>query len=111
MFPVVKKEIVDNRGWLKDAEFLDALAISQSAPGAMAVKTSVFVGEKLRGAKGTIVASLGAVLPSFFMILIIAIFFKNIQDNHYVIAAFKGVKPAVIALIFVPAITMSKKQG
>lgn len=111
MIPIIKKEIVDKRGWLKEGEFLDALAVAQSAPGVIAVNTSVFVGAKLRGAKGTLVASLGAVLPSFFIILIIAIFFKNIQNNQYVIAAFKGVKPAVIALIFVPAITMSKKAG
>lgn len=111
MIPIIKKEIVDSRKWLKEDEFIDALAVAQSAPGVMAVNTAVFIGKKLRGIPGVIIASLGAVLPSFFIILLIAMFFRNIQNNSYIIAAFKGIKPAVIALIFAPALSMSKKAG
>lgn len=111
MLPIIKREVVNNHNWLKDEEFIEALAIAQAAPGVLAVNTSVFVGYKLGGLKGVIAASLGAVLPSFFIILIIAIFFQDFQHNPYVIAAFKGIKPAVISLILVPAITLSKKSG
>ena len=100
MIPFIKAEVVENKKWLTEDEFLDALAVSQSAPGILAVNVSVYVGKRLRGVKGVVAASLGAVLPSFLIILIIAIFFKNFQDNPYVIAAFKGIKPAVIALIY-----------
>ena len=109
--PFIKKEVVENKKWLSEEEFLDALAVSQSAPGILAVNVSVYVGKRLRGIKGVVTASLGAVLPSFLIILIIAIFFKNFQDNLYVIAAFKGIKPAVIALVLTPAITLAKKAG
>ncbi|MGL4392170.1 MAG: chromate transporter [Fusobacteriaceae bacterium] len=111
MIPIIKKEVVDRKNWLAEEEFLDALAVAQSAPGVMAVNTAVFVGSKLRKTKGLIVSALGAVLPSFIIILIIAFFFRNVQDNKYVIAAFKGIKPAVISLVLAPAITMSKKAG
>lgn len=111
MIPFIKKEVVENKKWLTERDFLDALAVSQSAPGVLAVNVSVYVGKKLRGVKGLIVASLGAVLPSFFIILIIAIFFKNFQDNVYVVSAFKGIKPAVIALVLTPALTLAKKAG
>ena len=111
MIPFIKAEVVENKKWLTEDEFLDALAVSQSAPGILAVNVSVYVGKRLRGVKGIVVASLGAVLPSFLIILIIAIFFKNFQDNPYVIAAFKGIKPAVIALILTPALSLAKKAG
>lgn len=111
MIPIIRREVVDNHKWLKEEEFIEALAIAQSAPGVLAVNTSVFVGQKLGKTKGVIAASLGAVLPSFFIILFIAMFFTNVQHNPRVIAAFKGIKPAVISLILVPAITLSKKSG
>lgn len=111
MIPFIKKAVVEDKKWLTEEEFLDALAVSQSAPGILAVNVSVYVGKRLRGIKGILAASLGAVLPSFLIILIIAIFFQNFQDNKYVIKAFKGIKPAVIALVLTPALTLAKKAG
>lgn len=108
MLPVMEREIVEKKKYLKREEFIDILAIAQSCPGPFAVNTSVYTGVKIAGKKGGVVAALGAVLPSFIIILIVAIFFQNVQDNSYVKAIFKGVKPATVALILMPVYNMGK---
>ncbi|MGL5123397.1 MAG: chromate transporter [Fusobacteriaceae bacterium] len=108
MIPLIKENIVDNKKWMKEMEFIDVLGIAQSCPGALAVNVSVFVGWKLKRFLGILVAVLGAVLPSFIIILIIAIFFKNLENNSLFISIFKGIKPAIVALIIAPAIGMGK---
>ena len=65
MIPIIQKEVVDKRGWISEDDFMDVLAISQSAPGILAVNISIFLGHKLKGTKGSIVATLGSTLPSF----------------------------------------------
>ena len=108
MVPLIQKEVVDNKGWLDKEEFIDTLALAQSSPGPIAINTAVFVGFKYSGSLGSIIATLGSVLPSFIIILIIAIFFRDIRTNVYVDKAFKAIRPAVVALIAAPVITMSK---
>ena len=108
MVPLIQKEVVDNKGWLDKEEFIDTLALAQSSPGPIAINTAVFVGFKYSGSLGSIIATLGSVLPSFIIILIIAIFFRDIRANVYVDKAFKAIRPAVVALIAAPVITMSK---
>ena len=109
MIPIIQKEVVDKKKWINEEDFMDVLAISQSAPGILAVNISIFLGYRLRGVKGSIVATLGSVLPSFLMILLIAMFFTGYQDNPTVIKIFKGIRPVVVALIAVPMINMAKK--
>ncbi len=109
MIPIIQKEVVDKRGWIEEEDFLDVLAIAQSAPGLLAVNISIFLGYRLKGVKGSIVATLGSVLPSFLIILMIAMFFAGYQDNQTVIKIFKGIRPVVVALIAVPVINMAKK--
>ena len=109
MIPIIQKEVVDKKGWISEEDFMDILAISQSAPGILAVNISIFLGHKLKGTKGSIVATLGSTLPSFTIILMIAMFFAGYQDNPTVIKIFKGIRPAVVALIAVPMINMAKK--
>lgn len=109
MIPIIQKEVVDKRGWISEEDFMDVLAISQSAPGILAVNISIFLGHKLRGTKGSIVATLGSTLPSFTIILLIAMFFAGYQDNPTVMAVFKGIRPVVVSLIAVPMINMAKK--
>ncbi|MDP3452727.1 MAG: chromate transporter [Bacteroidales bacterium] len=111
MIPLIQKEVVERKGWLKDDEFIEFLAISQSAPGIMAINLSIFVGERLKGVKGSIAASLGTALPSFVMILVIAMFFQNYKDNDIVNRVFTGIRPAVVALIAVPFLTLSKSAS
>ena len=108
MIPVIQKEIVDKRGWVNNEEFMDMLAISQSAPGILAINISIFIGQRLRGIKGSIIAAIGTALPSFVMILLIAMFFNNFRDNEIVNRVFMGIRPVVVALIAVPLISLSR---
>ncbi len=110
MLPVIQSEIV-KRGWLREDDFTDIVALAQSAPGLLAVNISIFTGHKLRGTKGSIVATLGSILPSFLIILVIAMLFSGYQDNPAVIKVFKGIRPVTVALIAVPMITMAKKAN
>lgn len=108
MIPVIQREIVEKRAWVSREEFLDMLAISQSAPGILAINISIFIGQRLKGAKGSIVAAIGTALPSFLMILLIAMFFRNFRENDIVNRIFMGIRPVVVALIAVPLISLSR---
>lgn len=108
MVPLIENEIVDKRKWITKDEYIDLLAISQSAPGIFAVNIAIFIGYKLRGVKGSIVTALGTVLPSFLIILAIAIFFHSFQHNPIVERIFKGIRPAVVALIAAPTFSMAR---
>ena len=108
MIPIIQDEM-SRRGWISEEELPDIVALSQSAPGVMAVNISIFAGYRLRGVKGSIAATLGSITPSFCIILAIAMLFTSFKDNPWVIRAFKGIRPAVIALIAVPMVNMAKK--
>lgn len=107
MIAAIKSELV-NRNWLKDEDFVDIITLAQTAPGLFAVNISILTGYKLRGTKGSIVATIASCLPPFLIILLIAMFFTSFKDNEYVIRAFKGIRPVVVALIGVPMIDMIK---
>lgn len=92
MLPLIERELIAKRKWIEQKEFLDLLTLAQSVPGPIAVNTSVFVGYKVRGFGGAVAALLGAVLPSFVIILAIALFFADIRQNPVVDAAFKGMR-------------------
>lgn len=102
MVPLIQREVIERRGWLEREEFLNLLTIAQSAPGPIALNTSVFVGYKLRGYRGALASIAGIVLPAFSIILLVALFFSEIRENAIVEAAFKGMRPAVVALIIYP---------
>ena len=108
MIPIIQDEMA-RRGWISEEELPDIVALSQSAPGVLAVNISIFAGYRLRGVKGSIAATLGSITPSFCIILAIAMLFTSFKDNPWVVKAFKGIRPAVIALIAVPMINMAKK--
>ena len=109
MIPVIQDEM-SRRGWISEEELPDIVALSQSAPGVMAVNISIFAGYRLRGIRGSIAATLGSITPSFLIILAIAMAFTAFRDNPWVERAFMGIRPAVIALIAVPMIRMAKKS-
>ena len=98
----------DDKGWLSKEDFIDLFSVAQSLPGIFAVNISIFVGYKLKKVPGGIVCALGSILPSFFIILAIALFFTHVQDNIWVEKAFKGLRPAVVALIAVPCLTTAR---
>ena len=108
MIPIIQDEM-SRRGWISYEELPDIVALSQSAPGVLAVNISIFAGYRLRGVKGSIAATLGSVTPSFCIILAIAMLFTSFNDNPWVVKAFKGIRPVVISLIAVPMINMAKK--
>ena len=108
MIPIIEKEVIDNRCWIERKEFLDLLTLAQSAPGPISLNTAVFVGYKLYGYRGALTALLGVVLPSFMIILTVATFFSQIRHNQIVDAAFKGIRPIVVALMFAPALGFAR---
>lgn len=110
MISIIEREIVDKHKWLERESFLNLLAVAQSLPGILAVNIAVAIGDKLKGGKGSLVAALGTILPSFCMILIIAIFLTPdlIKNNEVLSAIFKGIRPAVVALIIAPVLNSAK---
>lgn len=107
MIAAIKSELV-KREWLRDEDFLEIITLAQTAPGLFAANISILTGHKLRGTVGSLVATIGSCLPPFLIILLIAIFFTGFKDNEYVIKAFKGIRPVVVALIGVPMVDMIK---
>lgn len=110
MLPLVRSEIV-KKGWMEEKDFPDIVALSQSAPGLLAVNISIFVGYRLKGTKGSIVATLGSVTPPFLIILAIAMVFSGFQDHPVVMRIFKGIRPVVVALIAVPMLQMARQAN
>lgn len=108
MIPLIEKEVVDRYRWVDREEFLNMMALSQAMPGVFAVNFSICIGNKLRGLKGSVVFASGVVLPSLITILLIAMFFRAFSDNRFVEAFFKGIRPAVVALIAVPCLKLGK---
>lgn len=108
MIPLIQREIVDKKRWIDEEEFLNMIALAQAAPGIIAVNSAIFIGWRCGGWRGVVGAVAGAVLPSFVIILAIAMVFQNYKDQPAVEAVFKGVRPAVVALIAAPLWKMAK---
>lgn len=101
MLPIMEREFVETKKWISKDDYVDILAVAQSFPGVLAVNTSTFIGRRLFGLKGAFAAVIGVSLPSFLIILLIAIFFMEFRSNYYVDLAMKGINAAVPALIIV----------
>lgn len=111
MIPIIESEVVDKHKWIDSQMFTDLIAVAQTCPGVFAVNISIFIGYKLRKTKGALCTCLGAVLPSFLMILLIAMFFHRFIDIPWVAAMFRGIRPAVVALIAVPTFNLAKRSN
>lgn len=107
MLPLIQREVVE-RHWLTKEEFIDIFAVTQSLPGIFAVNIAIFVGFRLKKRLGALCCALGTILPSFLIILAIALFFTHAREDIWIERAFKGLRPAVVALIVVPCITTAK---
>ena len=107
MLSLIEREIVDRKGWIDREEYLNMIALAQAAPGLIAVNSAIFIGWRIGGWRGVIATVLGAVLPSFFIILAIAMLFQDYKDYPAVEAIFKGIRPAVVALIAAPLVRMA----
>lgn len=108
MLPLIQREVVDRKGWIDEEEFLNMIALAQAAPGLIAVNSAIFIGWRVGGWRGVCGAVLGAVLPSFLIILAIAMVFHDWKEIPAVEAAFKGIRPAVVALIAAPLVKLAK---
>lgn len=108
MIPLIENEVVDRKRWIKKEDFLDLLALAQTAPGIFAVNIAIFIGYKLRKFQGAFVMTLGTILPSFLIILAIALFFRQFQHLEIVEKIFRGIRPGVVALIAAPTFKMAK---
>ena len=108
MLPLIQREVVDRQGWIDEEEFLNMIALAQAAPGLIAVNSAIFIGWRVGGWRGVCGAVLGAVLPSFLIILAISMVFQDWKELPAVEAAFKGIRPAVVALIAAPLFKMAK---
>lgn len=104
VIPLIEKEII-SRSWLAHDEFYELLAITESLPGVFATNIAALVGFKIGGIKGGILAALGTIIAPFVIVLLLAVFFNRFQDNIYVVKAFKGLRPVVVALIAAPCYT------
>ena len=111
MIPIMEREFVDKNQWMDRQEFMDIMVVAQTTPGIFAVDMASHIGYKLRGVWGGIVGAVGIALPSIIAIMIIAMFFHNIKDNPWVEKFFRGVRPAVVALIAAPCFKMAKTAG
>lgn len=109
MLPLMERELVGP--YLSKQDFLDVTAVAQSAPGIMAINVAILTGQRLRGVWGAAFAACGAALPSFVIILLLALFFRRFAENPWVVRVFKGVRPAVVALIMVPVFNLAKTAG
>lgn len=107
MIPLIRQTVVDEKQWASEEELMDLIAVAQSCPGVFAVNISVFIGYRMKRLPGAVMSALGAAMPSFLIILCIAFFFREFRDNPVVARIFKGIRPAVAALIAVPVFKMA----
>lgn len=108
MLPIIQKEVVETKGWMDDEEFLDAISLTNSLPGPLAINAATFVGYRVCKVKGALAAVLGAASPSVIIILTVAMVFSNLTEYPVVQYIFDGIRPAVVALILYALIKLAK---
>ncbi len=111
MLPIIQREIVERKSWIREEDFLDALVVSQSSPGPVAVNLSIYTGYKVAGIKGALVSVLGTVIPSFVIILVIVGFLYQYRNLAIIDNIFKGVTPAIVGLIISAVYKLIKSSG
>jgi len=107
MLPILQNELIKNKKWFTEEEFIDAVAVCQSLPGVIAINMATYVGYKKKGLLGSFIATIGVILPSFIIILIIAKGLASVEDNPYVAGAMAGLRAAALGLILVSVIQLS----
>lgn len=108
MVPLLERSVTQKKKWVKAEDITDVLVMAQSVPGSIAVNTATFIGYRLVGIPGAIAATLGIVMPTFLIVLILAALFLSFKDNPLIQAAFMGIRPAIIALIAYAAVNIGK---
>lgn len=108
MLPLIERELVETHKMLSSEEYYDAVALSTSLPGAIAVNCSVFTGYKIKGFSGALAAAFGAILPAFAAIIAVATFFDDISYLEPVKLVFKGIRPTIVVMIIYALINMAR---
>lgn len=108
MIPLIQEKVVGEKKWASEEELVDLMAVAQSCPGIFAINISIFIGNKVGGTRGATFAAVGTALPSFLIILAIALLFQQFRDIAIVEKMFRGIRPAVVALIAAPVFKMAK---
>ena len=111
MIAMVKDALVDRNKWMDEDEFWESITLAQALPGVFAINMALYTGNKIRGAAGSFAAMMGAMLPSLIIIMVIASFFRDMNEYETVRNVFSGIRPCVAALILVPGIKMLKKAN
>lgn len=110
MFPMLKREVVDSKGWISDEEMVDSYALGQSIPGIISMNTATLIGYRKRGIPGALTAAAGMAMPSLVVILLISAFFVQYLDHAWVQKAFSGIRAAVVAMIIMAVWSVGKKS-
>ena len=108
MLPLIKEEIIDVHGWLTNTEFIDIIAVSEMTPGPIAINSATFLGYKVAGVLGSVVATIAVVLPSFIVMSILYHFIVKFKNTPYLEWVFSGIRPVVLGLIAAAAVTVAK---
>lgn len=108
MVPLIEKEVVQKRKWMKSEEITDVFALSQSVPGAVAINSATFIGQRIAGFKGAAAAMIGVSLPTFLIVLLLGATYLFIQDNPKVEAAFLSIRATIVAIIAYAGIKIAK---
>lgn len=109
MLPLIQKVAVEDKKWLEEDDMVDCLAVSQALPGVIVINSATYIGKRRQGLTGSLAASLGVILPSFLIIILVVTLLGSIGENSYVTGAFIGVKAAVCGLVLVSACKLGKQ--
>jgi chromate transporter len=110
IIPVIEKEVVTKRKWVKEEDISEVLAVSQTVPGAIGVNSATFIGYQIAGVRGALSAIAGITLPTFFIIILLGIAFLSSYGHPKVEAAFEGMRAAVVALIMYAGLRIGKSS-
>ncbi len=110
MVPLIEREVVDDSHWLERSEYYNTIILTQSVPGAIAVNTAYVVGSRIAGISGGLLAALGVIIPSFAIILVIAMSFSSFRSIPLVEAIFRGIRSAVVALIAAAGVRLARES-
>ena len=111
MLPLIEREAVENKGWITGTELLDVVAIAESTPGPLAINAATYIGKKVGGVTGAVFATLGVVLPSFFIIVAVSYFLEAFQHLKVIQYAFWGIRAGVLALILKALWSLFRKSS
>lgn len=108
MIPLIEKEVVEKRKWIKSEDIVDVFAVVESVPGAIAINSATFIGFRIAGVRGALAAMIGILMPTFAIIILLALLHQMLKSNPIVDAAFQSIRASIVALIIYAGIKIGK---